>query len=173
MAAPRVRPIEYTPVTMPTRRGKARRTTTGIMMLATPMPPRARQLISTKVAVPGMNGRTAKPTVTAARAIQTSRLGNDRATSRGASDPNATKQAAGRAVSRPATTPPIPKPVRISSSNGPTLVTAGRRLNAASTSATRITTPATGVSGTPSCDDGSAGVAGGVLTAAARWRCTR
>ena len=112
------------------------------MMLATPIPPSARQLNSTNVAVPGMNGRSASPTVTAASAIQTSLLGNVRATIRGASEPKATKQAAGSAVSSPATTPPMPREVRISSSTGPTLVTAGRRLNAASTRATKITAPA-------------------------------
>ena len=88
----------------PTRSGKARRTMTGIMMLATPMPPSARQLTSTNIAVPGMNGRTASPRATAHRAIQSRRLGKVRDTSRGASAPNATKHAAGRAVSSPATT---------------------------------------------------------------------
>ena len=78
----------------------------------------------------------AKPRAGAAIAIHTTVAGPTRRTRRGATVPTTAKQAGGTDVSSPATVGLMGSPARMSPSRGPTLATAGRRLNAATASAT-------------------------------------
>jgi hypothetical protein len=120
---------------VPTRSGKRSLTTIGISTLTTAIPARASPLSSTNTVVPGANGRAARPSVSTHNpAAITAPVPNRRAR-RGAANPTEAKQTTGSEVSRPATVAFMPTPVRISASTGPTLVTASRRLTAASTTA--------------------------------------
>ena len=82
--------------------------------------------------MPGANGRTARPAASTTSPAAITRAAPTRRASRGAARPNEAKQTTGTEVSSPATVALIPRPWRISVSTGPTLVTASRRLTAAS-----------------------------------------
>jgi hypothetical protein len=116
--------------------GKRSFTTTGSSTLTTAMPARATTLSSKNKAVPGAYGRAARPMVNANNPDRITRAAPNFRAKRGASRPTDAKQTTGTEVSRPAVVELIPRPVRISVSTGPTLVTASRRFTAASSSAT-------------------------------------
>ncbi len=128
--------MEYAPVIAPTRSGKRCLTTTGSSTLATAIPASASAVSPRNPAVSGRSGRRASPTVIAAMPAATTPPEPKRRASPGAVAPTRAKHSAGTEVSRPATVALMPRPALASSSTGPRLVTAGRRLTAARTSAT-------------------------------------
>lgn len=136
---------------VPTRSGNQRLTITGIRMLLTAMPIRARALAARNPAVEPMYGRMTRPAAMAAMPAQTTAPAPKRRARRGAMTPKTAKQSGGTEVRTPATLPLMCSPSRTSSRRAPRLVMAGRRFRAARTSPTamRRSSQGAGVSPAP------------------------
>ena len=94
------------------------------------MPASASRLSARNAGTSSTRLRAKSPTTTATSETRVHRCGPTALASRGAAAPKTAKATTGSDVRMPASVPDMSRPARISSSTGPTLTAAGRRLNA-------------------------------------------
>src|SRR4051794_19720930 len=145
--SPMASAVVYTDVSSPTRCGKCSLTSEGSSTLAVAMPASATTESSRNSPTSCVLDRRASPATTASRAIRVTRCRPVTRASQGARAPNPAKARTGSVVSTPAVVGDIRSPEVISSSTGPTLTAAGRRLNPSTTMPTTTSTRSARVSG--------------------------
>src|SRR4051812_23673395 len=112
--------------------------------------------------------RRTRPAVMLSSAPASTCASRNRADSAGPANPRAAKQSTGSDVSTPAIPLERPRPCSISSSTGPTLLTAVRRLSPVSTIATAMSTSPRPPASRGGADDGGAEELTGGFSACAR-----